>query len=114
MLASKMFAFDDQVLFSMLCQQRLVISVWDRCTYPCLFLTDICNYGLLIGDDLNLTESVLGIVSLQSSAHVCGKIRLYLLSLTISLEIKMCTVLKALREVASFHLSASSKKAGSI
>lgn len=28
--------------------------------------------------------------------------------LTISLEINMCTVLKALREVTSFHLSASS------
>ena len=28
--------------------------------------------------------------------------------LTISLEIKMCTVLKALREVASLHVSASS------
>lgn len=75
-LASKTFAFDDQVSSSMLRQQQLVISVEDWYTYLCLFLTNICDNCLIIGD-LNLTESVLRIVSLQSCVHVCGKIRLY-------------------------------------
>lgn len=91
----------------MLRQQHLVISVGDWYPPPMLVL-DIDDNCLLIGE-LNLTEAVLTTASWQSSFHVCGKPNSAKSTLsTISLEIKMCTVLKALGEVASLHSSASS------
>lgn len=70
-LASKTFAFDNQVSSSMLHQKRLVISVGDW--YPLSMLVlNIDDSCLLIGE-LNLTEAVLTTASWQSSFHVCGK-----------------------------------------
>lgn len=106
-LVSTAFAFHDQVSSSMLRQQHLMISVSDWYPLPVLVL-NIDDNCLLIGA-LNLTEAVLTTASWQNSFHVCGKPNsTKSILLTISLEIKICTVLKALGEVASLHSSAFS------
>ena len=50
LFASKSFAFDDRVSSSVLRQQLLVISVRGWYTSPHLFLTNVCDNCLLIGD----------------------------------------------------------------